>query len=198
MLRDFIITFVPLLEFQGTKKAMKEYLELVNKQVDELVARVRSHLSKNDRRKFSTVLVIDVHARDVIEVFVRERSVAHSLSVSYCKTDLLTLVVYIRKHSNRFSCYSILNGKEFEWEMQMKYYWWKPADNLVVRQCTGTFRKLLSYVMLGISGFRRVVDENFTLLGCYVTNHPRRARIVPNIVQQILYCGSHLHINQMG
>jgi hypothetical protein len=82
---------------------MKEYLESVNKQVDELAARLRSLLSKNDRRKFSTVLVIDVHARDVIEVFVRERSVAHNLSVSYCKTDLLTLVVYIRKHSNRIS-----------------------------------------------------------------------------------------------
>lgn len=82
---------------------MKEYLEFVNKQVDELVARLRSHLSKNDRRKFSTVLVVDVHARDVIEFFVRERSVALSLSVSCCKTDLLTLVVYIRKHSNRFS-----------------------------------------------------------------------------------------------
>lgn len=68
---------------------MKEYLELVNKQVDELVARVRSRLSKNDRRKFSTVLVVDVHARDVIEVFVKERSVARSLSISYCKTDYL-------------------------------------------------------------------------------------------------------------
>ena len=82
---------------------MKEYLEFVNKQVDELVARVRSHLSKNDRRKFNTVLVIDVHARDVIEFFVRERSVAHSLNISYCKTDLITLVVCIKKHSNRFS-----------------------------------------------------------------------------------------------
>lgn len=81
---------------------MKEYLEFVSKQVDELVARLRSHLSKNDRRKFSTLLVIDVHSRDVIEVFVRERSVAHSLSISYCKTDLVALVVCIRKHSNRF------------------------------------------------------------------------------------------------
>lgn len=82
---------------------MKEYLALVNKQVDELVARVRSHLSKNDRRKFNTVLVIDVHARDVIELFVRERSVAHSLSISYCKTGLIKLVVCIKKHSSLFS-----------------------------------------------------------------------------------------------
>jgi dynein heavy chain len=57
---------------------MKEYLEFVNKQVDELVARVRSYLSKSDRRKYNTVLIIDVHAREVIEKFVRDRSVAHS------------------------------------------------------------------------------------------------------------------------
>jgi len=82
---------------------MKEYLEFVNKQVDELVARLRSPISKNDRRKFSTVLVIDVHARDVIEIFVRERLVAHSLSISFCKTDLLTLFdVHLTVHRDKF------------------------------------------------------------------------------------------------
>jgi hypothetical protein len=54
---------------------MKEYLELVNKQLDELVFRVRSGLNKNDRRKFSTALVMDIYARDAIETFVRDRSV---------------------------------------------------------------------------------------------------------------------------
>jgi hypothetical protein len=87
--------------------------------------------------------------------------------------------------------YSILNAQEFEWEIQLKYYWWKPADNLVVRQCTGTFRKSLSYVMLLISGFGREVDENFTLLGWFVAQYPRR-------VQKILYCGSSLQIYQTG
>lgn len=56
---------------------MKEYLEVVNGQLDELVARVRSHLTKIDRRKFNTVLIIDIHARDTIEAFVRDRLVAN-------------------------------------------------------------------------------------------------------------------------
>lgn len=62
---------------QGDKRAMKEYLEVVNGQLDELVARVRSHLTKIDRRKFNTVLIIDIHARDTIEAFVRDRLVAN-------------------------------------------------------------------------------------------------------------------------
>lgn len=52
---------------------MKDYLLQVNSQLDELVLRVRSKLSKNDRKKFNTVLIVDVHARDIIEGFVRDR-----------------------------------------------------------------------------------------------------------------------------
>lgn len=51
---------------------MKEYLEQLNFQIDELVVTVRSQLSKNDRKKFNSVLIIDVHARDIIETFVRD------------------------------------------------------------------------------------------------------------------------------
>lgn len=34
---------------------------------------VRSQLSKNDRKKFNTVLIVDVHNRDIIDYFVRDR-----------------------------------------------------------------------------------------------------------------------------
>ncbi len=37
------------------------------------IIQVRSQLSKNDRAKFNTVLIIDVHARDIIDGFVRDR-----------------------------------------------------------------------------------------------------------------------------
>lgn len=52
---------------------MKDYLLQMNSQLDELVMRVRGKLSKNDRKKFNTVLIVDVHARDIIEGFVRDR-----------------------------------------------------------------------------------------------------------------------------
>ena len=54
---------------------MKEYLEVQNAQLDELVVSVRTNMSPNDRKKFNTSLIIDVHARDIIESFVRDRLV---------------------------------------------------------------------------------------------------------------------------
>lgn len=57
---------------KGNKRAMKEYLEVQNKQIDDLVRRVRENLTVNDRIKFKTILTIDVHFRNIIEIFVRE------------------------------------------------------------------------------------------------------------------------------
>ena len=44
---------------------------------------VRSQLSKNDRKKFNTVLIVDVHNRDIVDRFVRDR---------YGDTDILGFV----------------------------------------------------------------------------------------------------------
>lgn len=57
---------------KGNKRAMKEYLEIQNKQIDDLVKKVRENLTPNDRLKFKTIATIDVHARDIIETFVRD------------------------------------------------------------------------------------------------------------------------------
>ncbi|KAL1383973.1 hypothetical protein pipiens_013086, partial [Culex pipiens pipiens] len=58
---------------KGNKRAMKEYLEAQNRQLDDLVVKgVRADLSPNDRLKFKTIATIDVHARDIIEGFVRD------------------------------------------------------------------------------------------------------------------------------
>lgn len=57
---------------KGNKRAMKEYLEAQNKQIDDLVRKVRENLTRNDRAKFKTIATIDVHARDIIETFVRD------------------------------------------------------------------------------------------------------------------------------
>jgi len=56
----------------GHKQAMKEFSVKQFRQIDELVVLVRGPLSKNDRSKFNTVLIIDVHARDIIDNFVRD------------------------------------------------------------------------------------------------------------------------------
>ena len=52
---------------------MKEYLKVLNFQLEETVQIIRTNLSENDRKKFNSVLIVDVHSRDVVEGFVNER-----------------------------------------------------------------------------------------------------------------------------
>uniref|UniRef100_A0A2K5DJP1 Dynein axonemal heavy chain 10 n=1 Tax=Aotus nancymaae TaxID=37293 RepID=A0A2K5DJP1_AOTNA len=56
---------------KGEKQAMKNYGNKMHRQIDELVTRITMPLSKNDRKKYNTVLIIDVHARDIVDSFIR-------------------------------------------------------------------------------------------------------------------------------
>ncbi|KAL7986703.1 hypothetical protein Chor_012986 [Crotalus horridus] len=57
---------------KGDKQAMKIYAKKMHQQIDSLVTRITRPLSKNDRKKYNTVLIIDVHARDIVDNFVRD------------------------------------------------------------------------------------------------------------------------------
>ncbi|XP_070520949.1 dynein axonemal heavy chain 10 [Cardiocondyla obscurior] len=58
---------------EGDKRAMKEYLQQLNTQLDEVVTLMGTGtLTNNDRKKIDMVLTIDVHIRDIIESFVRD------------------------------------------------------------------------------------------------------------------------------
>ena len=56
----------------GNKYAMKDFLAQCTSQLEELVIQVRSDLTANTRRKINTQIIIDVHARDIIDRFVRD------------------------------------------------------------------------------------------------------------------------------
>ncbi|KAH8417458.1 hypothetical protein KR222_000260 [Zaprionus bogoriensis] len=56
----------------GNMRSMKDFLGKSNYQIEELVLKVRSNLSRNDRLKFKAICTIDVHARDIIDKFVRD------------------------------------------------------------------------------------------------------------------------------
>lgn len=58
---------------QGEKQAMKNYGRKMHQQIDELVTRITMSLSRNDRKKYNTILIIDVHARDIVDSFIRSR-----------------------------------------------------------------------------------------------------------------------------
>jgi dynein heavy chain len=56
----------------GNKYAMKELEAKLTKQLNDLVAKVRENLPSILRKKVNTLLIIDVHARDIVDGFVRE------------------------------------------------------------------------------------------------------------------------------
>ncbi|XP_029296329.1 dynein heavy chain 10, axonemal [Cottoperca gobio] len=55
---------------KGEKYALRNYAKKMHQQIDELVKRITQPLKNNDRRKINTVLIIDVHARDIVDSFV--------------------------------------------------------------------------------------------------------------------------------
>ncbi|RKO97568.1 hypothetical protein CAUPRSCDRAFT_10766 [Caulochytrium protostelioides] len=57
---------------RGDKLAMKDYLRQCIGQLEELVMWVRGDLTANERNKINTQIIIDVHARDIIDRFVRQ------------------------------------------------------------------------------------------------------------------------------
>ncbi|KAI9102678.1 dynein heavy chain and region D6 of dynein motor-domain-containing protein [Phlyctochytrium arcticum] len=115
----------------GNKLAMKKYAKTLGDQLDQLVVKVRSDLSSNDRKKLNSQIIIDVHARDIVDRFVRD---------------------------------SIMDEAEFEWESQLRFYWDRTADELVVRQCNGNFD--YGYEYMGLNG--RLVITPLTDR-CYLT-----------------------------
>ncbi|KAF0719904.1 Aste57867_701 [Aphanomyces stellatus] len=115
----------------GNKYAMKELEIKLTNQLNELVRQVREPLQKQTRKKVNTLLIIDVHARDIVDSFVRD---------------------------------SILHEKEFAWESQLRFYWDKDVDDVVIRQCTGSFR--YGYEYMGLNG--RLVITPLTDR-CYMT-----------------------------
>jgi dynein heavy chain len=61
----------------GNKYAMKALESKLTGQLNDLVAMVRAPLDKITRKKVNTLLIIDVHARDIVDGFVRE-SILHA------------------------------------------------------------------------------------------------------------------------
>lgn len=102
---------------------MKEYLELQIKQIDSIVNKVRTNLTRNERFKFKTICTIDVHNKVFDQIFIlRSRNFIFEI---------------LKDIIEGFVRDSILEPNEFEWVSQLRFYWMKHVDNLEVIQCSG-------------------------------------------------------------
>ena len=102
---------------EGNKHAMKEESAKETSNLNSLIELVRTELPKLTMKKVNTLIIIDVHARDIVDRFVRD---------------------------------SILDAKEFEWESQLRFYWDKETDDIIIKQCTGSFP--YGYEYQGLNG----------------------------------------------
>jgi dynein heavy chain len=88
------------------KHAMKNELAKESSDLNDLIALIRTDLDNLTRKSVNTLIILDVHARDIVDSFVRD---------------------------------SVLSHKSFQWESQLRFYWDKSVDNVIIKQCTGTF-----------------------------------------------------------
>ncbi|KAK5620023.1 Dynein heavy chain 10, axonemal [Crenichthys baileyi] len=83
---------------KGEKHALKNYAEKMHRQIDELVTRITQPLRRNDRRKINTVLIIDVHARDIVDSFV-DNSIMDAEAFEW---ESQLRFYWVRKHDDLF------------------------------------------------------------------------------------------------
>jgi len=57
---------------KGDKHAMKNELAKETGDLNNLIALVREDISSNMRKTVNTLIILDVHARDIIDRFVRD------------------------------------------------------------------------------------------------------------------------------
>jgi dynein heavy chain len=76
----------------------------------------------------------------------------------------IVIDVHARDVIDRFVRDSIMDANEFEWESQLRFYWNRAADELLVGQCSGSFP--YGYEYMGLNG--RLVITPLTDR-CYLT-----------------------------
>ncbi|MCO5597847.1 hypothetical protein L7F22_051931 [Adiantum nelumboides] len=126
-------------------------------EVEDVFQSVRKG-NKNAMKQFSTKCT-----EQLVDLVAMVRSDLSSLQRK--KVNALIIVdVHARDIIDTFVRDSILDHREFAWESQLRFYWDRVVDDIVIRQCTGAFR--FGYEYMGLNG--RLVITSLTDR-CYMT-----------------------------
>lgn len=52
---------------------MKEYLNQLNRKINEIIMQIKKEMLESKRNKYSSILILDVYHRDIIESFVMNK-----------------------------------------------------------------------------------------------------------------------------
>ncbi|CAF2827105.1 unnamed protein product [Rotaria sp. Silwood2] len=72
MLFQFFLSQFDKIIKHNQRSAMKTYVKQLNSQIEEIVIEMRKFLKPNEYNKFETVLTIDVHTRDTVDILIRD------------------------------------------------------------------------------------------------------------------------------
>ena len=92
-------------------QALEEYLQVNNSQIDDIVKMVRGKLSKQNRTTLGALVVLDVHARDVLAKLVSDRKLK---PLTLCRLHAMYMFTVPTEVSSE---------TDFNWLSQMRYYW---------------------------------------------------------------------------
>ena len=100
---------------------------------------------KNEGDKYAMKRELERQSKGLLDlvIIVRKKDI--------CKEDRLKLnnliirTVHGREIVDKFVRDSILDAREFEWESQLKFYWDREKDDLIIRQCNGEFCSCYEY-----------------------------------------------------
>ncbi|VDM05112.1 unnamed protein product [Schistocephalus solidus] len=67
----------------GQRRALKDFSKKLIDQINQIVQMVRGKVTANVMKKLETVLILDVHAKDIIEHFIRDRYYAQLVDTHF-------------------------------------------------------------------------------------------------------------------